>query len=331
MVIGAHQLLERKFAEFIGYRPEQVVACSSGSAALHLSLEALRLPPGYEVATGDFNMIAVPRAISLAGLTPVFVDCGDDLLVRPDLLKPAEVIAVHIYGRICDMNRIAEIAEKFKLNVIEDLAEAHGIKPHPDTDAACWSCFKNKIIHSDSEGGIVAFRDPAHAALARQLRNMGFTEAHDFHHIPRGHNYRLADSLAEKILESLERYPENLVRRREIESWYDEVCPAAWRMPPRAAPWVYDLRIHGLARAKQTEIVKALNAAGIQARHSFVPMSRQEEFKNCRLIADAHHFFRDLGKADAVSREVFYLPLDPKTTRESTRQAFAIIEKTISH
>jgi len=274
-------------------------------------------------------MIAVPRAIALAGLSPVFVDCGDDLLMDIGLLSghlsecsekdasPAAVVAVHIYGRVCDVDQITNAASWERFRVIEDLAEAHGVRPHLQTDAACWSFFRNKVI-AGQEGGAVYFRDPARAAIARQLRCLGFTDKHDFLHVPRGHNYRLSNIHAELILDSLANVDANVARRREVERWYDELCPTDWRMPARISPWVYDLRIPGLTQERQDHAVRLLIEHGIQARHAFRPMSWQEEFANCRLVRGAEHVAARLGV------EVLYLPL-AGVTQEDAKLAFEIL------
>lgn len=322
------QRLEHEWAKWSGYPPECVVVCSSGSTALHLALESLRLPLGSEIICPDFTMIACPRAISLAGHVPVFVDCGDDLLIDPSWIGPAitsrtrAIMPVHIYGRRCDMDAVISVAGRYGLLVVEDLAEAHGVPPHPRTDAACWSAYRNKIV-AGQEGGVVAFRDPEHAALARSLRSLGFTGAHNYRHVPRGINARLASALAAPILESLARVEEILAARRQIEGWYGECCPGKWRMPPRDAPWVMDIRIPGLTHEVQTRIVRALNAVNIAARHAFRPMSTQEEYRNCRVISS--------GKAAIAAREVLYLPLMPGVvTKESTRLAFEVIYSALS-
>lgn len=317
----AFERLETEFAEFIGFRPEQVVAVSSGTAALHVAIEALRLPPGSEVITGDFNMVAVPRAITMAGLTPVFVDCGDNLLMSLGMVPmgqyPETCIAVHIYGRggLSYMDSLMTLYSNRGIAIIEDLAEAHGIRPHPLTDAAAFSFYSNKII-AGSEGGAVAFRDPEHAALARQLRCLGFTAKHDFMHVPRGHNYRMSNVHAELILDSLRKYPENLKARREIEAWYEAECPPELRMPPRDAPWVYDLK---LPEGTQDECIGRLHAAGVMARYWFRPMSTQEEFCRCRVVGN--------GNAARLSRQGIYLPLTPGITREQVRKSFEIIRE----
>lgn len=327
----AYQRLEKEWAKWNDLDPQGMVACSSGTAALHLALEALQLPQGSEVITSDYNMIAVPRAIAMAGLVPVFVDCDGRLLMDAKLASKhatynpyCVVIATHIYGRVCDM----ETVSKFATFRIEDLAEAHGVRPHPVTDAACWSFYRNKIIAGE-EGGSVWFRNPKHAALARQLRSLGFTAAHDFNHIPRGHNYRMSNAHAQLILidPSMPSNNSKVTRnkqRREIESWYDAACPSQFRMPPRQAPWVYDLRIPGMPEAKQNELIRKLRAAGIAARHGFKPMCDQQEFIKCRMIADDNI---NGTKSRLASKEVLYLPIQPGiTTEEVVNRAMNIIK-----
>lgn len=327
--------LERDLASWIGVEPGNAVVCSSGTAALHLALESLNLPSGSEVIVPDYAMIACPRAVVLAGLTPVFVDCRDDLLIDPDWIDEAAsrcknvraVMPVHIYGRRCDMDAIALLARKHQLHVVEDMAEAHGVPVHPESDAACYSFYKNKIVAGE-EGGCVAYPGisecPASRAyLARQLRSLGFTDQHDFNHIPRGHNYRLANVLANPILASLKNVNENLQIRRRIEQWYDVPCEPAWRMSPRNKVWVYDLRIPGMTQVQQNSLVAALQAAGVAARHGFKPMSRQREFQQCRVFGN--------NVAACLASEIVYLPVVPGvTTPEDVTRAFEVINRHIA-
>jgi len=339
----SYQRLERAFAEWNNLDPVGMVACSSGSSALHLALESLRLPNGCEVLTSDFNMIAVPRACTLAGLTPVLVDCTDDLLISTELMVQAlteggsnwdrdirstgfglprkqaigAIVLVHIYGRRYEWQRLTSELPFYGPRIIEDLAEAHGVRPHPETDAACWSFFKNKII-AGHEGGAVWFKNHEHAALARQLRCLGFTDKHDFMHVPRGHNYRMSNAHAELILDSLAKVDENVARRREAESWYDAECPDQWKMPARTSPWVYDLRIPGMTAEQQDHAVRLLQEHGIQARHAFRPMSWQEEYRNGRLVRGPEHVAARMG------REVIYLPL-MGVIEEDAKLAFQIL------
>lgn len=335
--------------------PSEVVACSSGTAALHLALESLCLPPKSEVIVPTFTMVACARAVVLAGLTPVFVDCNDELGISEPLLHDygmddknnvhgmvSGIMPVHVYGRRAGMGMVMMFADDYGVRVIEDMAELHGVAPHPGTDAACWSFYQNKVIAGE-EGGAVAFRGRDNASLARSLRSLGFTDAHDFNHIPRGHNYRLANCLAEKILRSLrdiDQYMKKwldgaggdvlqvsrltpMMARREIEKAYDDVCPDEWRMPPRLSPWVYDLRVPSMTVGQQNSVVAVLKANGIPARHAFKPMHTMEEFRGCRRIGGE--------VAERMSREVIYLPIRPGSDDDSrAREAFDLINRTLT-
>lgn len=300
--------LEARFGEFLGV--ENVVACSSGTAALVLALEALQLPQGSQVLVPDLTMVACARAVTIAGLEPVFVDCGDDLLMNPEIAttidpyilagKVSAVMAVHVYGRVCNMDLISQDAFDYGQAIVEDLAEAHGVKPHPLTDAACWSHYKNKTIGGE-EGGTVSFpQEKKYADRARSLRSLGFTADHNFYHNPRGHNYRLANALAKPILESLAIFSTVDAMKRTLEAAYDEACPAEWRMLKRQAPWVYDFRVPGMTSEQQTRAVRKLQAIGVPARHCFKPMSEQPEYRHCKVYGR--------GNALRLSREVIYVP-----------------------
>lgn len=320
-----YEQLEHEFSDFVGMNCGEMVACSSGTAALHLALEALELPLKSKVILSDFNMIACPRAITLAGLKPVFVDCNtDDLLLSPE---PADfgandpivsaIMPVHIYGRQCDMEWINQIAARVSLSVIEDMSEIHGISPQETSDTACWSFYKNKIVAGE-EGGIVWFKDPYRAKIARELRSLGFSDKHDFLHRPRGHNYRMSNCHAELVLKSLMRFSENMARRNQIEDGYNKYIPKQWQMPLRDAVWVYDLRIPDLGYSRMDAIVKELNGKGIAARHSFKPMTMQTEYQMSAL---------ENINAHKASQEVLYLPVYPSMTeREVKANAEALIE-----
>lgn len=327
LTMEAYQRLEREWAEFNGLDPAGMVACASGTAALHLALEAFRLPPGSEVLVPDYAMVACPRAVVMAGLTPVFVDCDERLLI--DLKTtweriPAEsariIMPVHVYGRRVDMDQLFKAVtmpnEQPCLYVVEDLAEAHGVRPHPQTDAACWSFFANKHVHGE-EGGAVWFRDSIHANLARQLRCVGFTEAHDYRHVPRGMNYRLANTLAALILTSVGEFGMEQEERRYAEQVLDRHCPAGWRMPPRDATWVYDFRVPGMTKPCQDAAIAALKERGIAARHGFYPMHLQDEFLECRRVGG--------DNAERASREVIYVPL-----RVTSLPAFEVVKTVAS-
>lgn len=316
--------LELEFGNWISTPSENMAACSSGSAALHLALESFRLPPGSEVIVPEFTMVACARAVTLAGLKPVFVDCDDDLLISIDHLKrkitknTRAIMAVHIYGRTCDMDAIGTLADKRHLLVIEDCSESHGAFNDYVADATCWSFYKNKIIHGE-EGGMVAFNRTEDANIAKQLRNHGFTEAHDFLHSPHGWNYRMSNAHAKLILKSLEQAPELIMARSHVEHWYDKHINPKWKMPPRRVCWVYDISLLGI---NTTDVVKFLNNAGVQARLGFKPMSEQSEYRHpTKSLNGLCAFF--------ASRRIIYLPVVPEMTEEDVKNNCEILEEAV--
>jgi len=265
----------------------------------------------------------------MADLLPTFVDCDDRLLMDLDLVATTTakvIMPVHVYGRLVDMARVAEVAERYSLRVIEDAAEC----PMPSTgvlDVKCWSFYKNKIIAGE-EGGAVAFAKSHDARLARQLRNMGFTNNHDFMHVPRGCNYRLANCLAEKILESLACYSENVTHRRKKEMIFDHFCPNEWRMLPRDAPWVYDLRIPGLKIVQLNAIIERLEELEIPARHGFKSCSlSQVEFVGSPFTVTSQVGQHLYGKSWVAAQEVLYVPL---SVDRASVMPFAAIQEVLS-
>jgi perosamine synthetase len=327
-----YQELEIKWAEWNELDPRGMVACSSGTAALHLAIEAMRLRYSHLIIP-DFTMIACPRAVVLSGKHPAFIDCDDQLLINPELIypmisrlsyppggerNPGGIIVVHIYGRKCDMETIAQYI-KPPLIIIEDLAEAHGVRVHDSTDAACWSFYKNKIVAGE-EGGAVWFKNIQHAELAKKLRSLGFTDNHDFYHIPRGHNYRLSNCHAELVLKSLEQVDINIDQRQTMINCYNDYIDTTFQMPDtRVSPWCYDIKIPSCKNLDS--VVNRLRQEGIEARHSFKPMSIQEEFILSPVISQ--------NIALRASKEVLYLPIFPVINISQMRRIAEIINNNV--
>lgn len=305
-----YQQLEKEFCIWTGGR--NTVAVATGTAALHLGLEALGLPQGSAVLVPELSMIACPRAVTMAGLEVIPVDCDENLLISVEALekmrysyldkrKIRAVMPVHTYGRLCDMPVITRWARQNDIYVIEDLAEAHGAHPHPETDVACWSFYKNKIIAGE-EGGMIDFKAQAHAEKARCLRSLGFTENHDFYHEPRGVNARLSNSHARLIFDSFHAFNKNFRRRKEICSHYAALIPQEFQPPTQPQyPWVYDLRL-------PPEIVKPLVDSLFKygVREGFKPIQNQIEYADFDSVIQG------------VWRNVMYLPIRPEMTYQTT-------------
>ncbi|MFE4829733.1 DegT/DnrJ/EryC1/StrS family aminotransferase [Streptomyces sp. NPDC056672] len=297
---------EEEFARYNGVA--HGVACSSGTTALTLALRALGVGPGDEVIVPEFTMIASAWAVTYTGATPVFVDCGDDLNIDVSLIeekitrRTKVILPVHIYGRRCDMDRIMELAHEYNLRVVEDSAEAHGVRPVGDI--ACFSLFANKIITA-GEGGVCLTNDGRLAEQMAHLRAMAFTKDHSFLHKKLAYNFRMTSMQAAVALAQTERLDTILATRREIERRYDEGLrgiDGITTMPPRDVLWMYDVRAE-----RREELRDFLAAEGIETRVFFKPMSRQPGYYD----ADWPSL-----NASRFSEDGFYLPTHTGLTEE---------------
>src|SRR3989344_1672719 len=188
---------EDRFSQFCGVK--YGVSCSSGTAAIHLALEALGIGKGDEVIIPTFTMIATANAVIYAGAKPVLVDSEletwnmDVNKIEEKITKKTKAIMpVHTYGHPVDMDPIIKLAKDYNLKVIEDAAEAHGAeykgkKVGGLSDASCFSFYSNKII-TTGEGGMVLTNNDEVAEKARSLRNLAFTKPR-FLHSEIGFNY----------------------------------------------------------------------------------------------------------------------------------------------
>lgn len=223
-----YKKLESEFAKFAGKK--FAVAVSTGTAALHLALLALGIGKGDEVIVPDFTFVACAFAVTYTGAKPVFVDCGDDMLIDPDLIEAKitkqtkAIMPVHLYGRRCDMDKIMKIAKKHKLKVIEDVSEAHGIKLS-DSDIAVYSLQNSKIINSQ-EGGVLVTDRYDIIELVTHLK--GLSNDGRYYHDMVGFNYRMPNCVAELALKSLRSYTGNIKKRNKIAKERGFDCDTAW-------------------------------------------------------------------------------------------------------
>lgn len=232
----AYKQLEQKYAKFV--KSSYAVSCNSGTSALHLGLLALGVTKGDEVIIPDFTMAACGFAVSYCGATPVFVDCDHTLCIDPKLIeakitkKTKAIMAVHIYGMLCNMKEILRIAKKHKLKIIEDACEAQGAVYKSKADITCYSFYENKIIHAE-EGGICTTDSKEYAEKIEYLKNMAFDKGHTYFHKDIGYNYRMPNAQAKLALKSLKSYPQENKRRRKIEKAFYGVnkLDAVWVLP----------------------------------------------------------------------------------------------------
>ncbi len=285
---------EEAFASWCGM--PHAVACSSGTAALHMSLVALGIGPGDEVIIPDFTLIVSANTVILAGARPVLVDvdartwCLDPARIEEKITpRTRAIMAVHMYGHPCDMPAITDVARRRGIAVIEDCAEAHGAqiserKVGTFGDAGCFSFYGNKIL-TTGEGGMVLVRDAGLAARLRLLRDQGF-EPPRFVHRVIGFNYRLTNLQAAIGLAQTEKVDEKVRRKREIAGWYLERLESCRdvELPFEAAGaknvyWMFGVKLGPRFSQGRDAVMDELKAKGIETRAFFCPMHRQPVFQ----------------------------------------------------
>ena len=175
-----HQKLEKELAEYL--RTSYISLFSNGHLALELAIQAMNLKG--EVITSPFTFASTTHAIVRNGLTPVFCDINPDTYtIDVDKIeelitdKTCAIVPVHVYGNICDVERIQQIAEKHDLQVIYDAAHAFGVEYRGKGiasfgDASMFSFHATKVFHT-IEGGAVCYSSEALGGRLYQLKNFG--------------------------------------------------------------------------------------------------------------------------------------------------------------
>ncbi len=291
---------------------EYGVACNSGTNALYIALLALGIGKGDEVIVPEFTMAASAWSVSYTGATPIFVDCLDDLTVDPNKIQAVitpntkAMMIVPIYGRPVSDN-VYRIARENNLFIVEDMAEAHGLKPKGDI--SCFSFYGNKII-ATGEGGMCLTDDVRIANEMRLLANMYFDKGRTLIHPKMGYNFRMTNIQAAIGCAQVENIDEILERRRNVAQWYDQYLPQSYLMPKRDVVWVYDIKTND-----QEGLKKKLFDNGVESRYFFKPMSMQPMYLS------------DYSKLNAYawSKKGLYLPCHPGLTEGEVKAICNII------
>jgi len=190
---------EENFAK--AHQVKYCIATSSGTDANHLALWVLGVGPGDEVIMPANTFIATAWGATLCGATPVFVDChSKSYNLDPEKVEAAitsktkAIVAVHLYGQPADMSALKVIADKNKIFLIEDAAQAHfaefnGKRIGGLSKISSFSFYPGKNLGAFGEGGAVLTDDNELAAKLKMMREHG--QSAKYYHEMYGHNYRM--------------------------------------------------------------------------------------------------------------------------------------------
>ncbi len=272
------------------------VACSSGTAGLHMAIRALGIGPGQEVITTPFSFVASSNCILYERARPVFVDIEEDTLGLDPTLVPAAatgatraILPVHVFGRPCRIGEIAALAEARGWSLVEDACEALGgeLNGRPMGSygaASVFAFYPNKQITA-GEGGVVVTDDPELAATFRSLRNQGRdADGTWLRHVQLGFNYRLDELSAAVGVAQLARREELAAGRASVVRWYGELLGAHdWLRLPVSDPaevvdwFVYVVRLD--PAIDRDRVIGDLERVGVAARPYFSPLHLQPFYR----------------------------------------------------
>lgn len=285
---------EKEFANFCGTK--FAVGCATGLDALYLILKAMDIGNGDEVIIPSNTFIATALAVSYAGAVPVFVEpnirtytINTELIEGKITKRTKAIIAVHLYGRMADMDAIKKIADKYQLKVIEDAAQAHGAtykgkRAGSCSDAAGFSFYPGKNLGALGDGGIVTTNDESLAQKIRMLGNYG--AAIKYHHEYQGTNSRL-DELQAGFLRIKLRYLEkwNLFRNHVARLYLKEISNQDIVLPLPCDNVYYCIwHIFAIRCKRRKELEEFLLKHGINTlRHYPIPMHLQGAYSGIGL------------------------------------------------
>tara|TARA_Y100000389_G_scaffold167531_1_gene172786 strand:- start:33474 stop:34910 length:1437 start_codon:yes stop_codon:yes gene_type:complete len=295
---GAYvQLFEKKFEDM--YPGMRALAVSNGTVALHLALYAYGIGHDDEVIIPNITFVSTASSVLHCNAQPVFCEidesswCIDVKQVEKLITKKTKAIMpVHLYGNACNMDVLSDLADEYKLLLIEDCAEAIGTKWKKKLvgsfgDASTFSFFGNKTI-TTGEGGMVLFQNAKIAEKAKILRDHGMNPNKRYWHDVIGFNYRLTNLQSAIGVAQMERLSEILDKKKKIAQSYSNKLnkiSSLVTLPEQNSNifhsnWLYAVILKG--NINRDHIIKELLNFGIDTRPIFYPLNLMPPFKSFR-------------------------------------------------
>ena len=279
-----HHQLEEELEKYLGV--DDIALFVNGHNALECVIEAMGLKG--KVITTPYSFASTTHAIVRKGLTPVFADIKpDDYTLDPEKIEElidedtCAIMPVHVYGNLCDVDAIQEIADRHGIKVIYDAAHAFGVKKDGVSsatfgDASMFSFHATKVFNT-IEGGALCFKDEALAQRIRDLKNFGIQGPEDVEYI--GGNAKMNEFCAAMGLCNLRHLDGEIAKRRHVSDLYDarlggvpgiQLNPV---QPGVERNYAYYPVVFDGYKYDRDEVFDRLNKQGIVARKYFYPIT----------------------------------------------------------
>ena len=330
--------LEKFEADFCKYtKSKYAVAVSNCTAALHLSLKALGIKEHDEVIIPDLTFVADASAILACNAKPVIADINEnDFFLSISNLKKnitkrtKAIIPVHIYGQVCNIDEVLDVARDNDLKIIEDCAHAIGTfhnSKHVGTlgDTGCFSFYPTKNI-TTAEGGMVITNSKKIAEKVRQLRNHGMSKSLKsryssgypwvFDISEPGYNYRLDEIRAALGISQLKRIKKINELRKNVAFYYNSKLQ---NIPGIVLPdmvndkthsyHLYTIRVTKPFKLSRNQLFKKLKQAGIRTTVYWMPIHKYSAFRKFANLSNVKN-------TSKIYNEILALPLFPKISKK---------------
>jgi dTDP-4-amino-4,6-dideoxygalactose transaminase len=298
------------------------VGVSSGTDALLCSLMALNIGVGDEVITTPFTFFATAGCIARVGATPVFVDIDPRTFnIDADRIQAAitprtkALMPVHLFGQMCDMDPVLEIAAEYGLPVIEDAAQSisatyKGRKAGSMATCGCFSFFPSKNLGAAGDGGMIVTNDADLYERIALLRSHGARPK--YYHAAIGGNFRLDPIQAAILLVKLPHLDAWSETRRRNAAWYNgHFADSPVEIPYVLQECVSIYNQYCIRVSPRNALVEHLKQQGVQTEIYYpLPLHRQQCF------AYLGYAEGSLPHAEAAAREVLALPCYPELPAE---------------
>jgi len=317
---------ERAFADLT--QTPHAIGVSNGTCALTLALRALGIGFGDEVVTAPNSFLATAASIALAGARPVFADVRDDLNLDPDAVEAVitartrAIVPVHLTGRPAPMERLAAVARRYDVAIVEDAAQAVGARlngrPVGSFGAlGCFSLHPVKNLGALGDAGVVTAVDPDLAARLAVDRNHGLVDRDAACHW--SYNARL-DAMQAAILNvKLPHLPRWTAEKRRLATRYREALRDVVRVPEEAPGEECVYATFVIRAERRDDLQRHLAACAIDTRvHYPTPLHLQEA------AGDLGYRKGDFPVTERLANEILSLPIYPGLT--DAQQESVIVE-----
>lgn len=325
--------LEEKLKDYLGVKHFFFV--NNGTIALQIAIKALELEG--EIITTPFSYVATTSSIVWEHCKPVFVDINNDnFTIDADLIEAAitpntrAILATHVYGLPCDVEKIESIAVKHKLKVVYDAAHAFGVKYKDKNivnygDISTLSFHATKLFHT-VEGGGIATNDNQLAHRIAYMRNFGHKGQEDFWGLGiNGKNCELHAAMGLCIFPRIEEIINNRKHLSELYNTYLRQSNISITLPSIEKDLTYNYAYYPVLFDDEQQLLSvrdSLNAHYIYPRRYFYP-----SLNHLPYLEETW----EMPVSESISKRVLCLPLFPDLSEDSVKQICKVISEVLTY